>query len=122
MSLKPKAKSRNEAKYYEPIKNSLLLAMGNYLDKEKTYQPQAGLSRDTPELIYFEIIGGRNVFSENLKKVFDDDALNIIGKEGIYPDLVGYVQKNPHSPKEIIIAEIKDEKNLLKDGCQNQIL
>lgn len=88
--------------------------MGNYLDREKGYHPQRGLSINEPERVYLEIIGGKNVFSEKLKQVFDDDTLNIIRIEGIYPDLIGYVQKNPQSPKEIIIAEIKDVPITLK--------
>ena len=46
--------------------------------------------------------------------MFDDDTLNIIRNEQIYPDLVGFVQKTSQSPKEIIIAEIKDEPITLK--------
>ena len=107
-------KKRNEEQYYEPIKSCLTIVMSKYLNAEP-YQLQSSLiSEDTPKRVYFEIIGGRNVFSENLKKVFDDDTLNTIRLEGIYPDLVGYVQKCSQGSKEIVIAEIKDEPITLK--------
>ncbi len=115
MSLKPNGKSqktRNEAQYYEQIKKCLNLVMSKYLDNEIIHQ--SGLSEDMSKRIYFDIVGGKNVFSETLKREFDDDTLNIIRNEGIYPDLVGYVQKNSRSTKEIIIAEIKDEPITLK--------
>jgi len=63
-------KKRNEALYYELIQKSLSIIMGNYLDREKGYHPQRGLSINEPERVYLEIIGGKNVFSEKLKQVF----------------------------------------------------
>lgn len=111
-SKKPNVKKRNEEQYYEPIKGCLGLAMGHYLDPEKVLQDR--LWEDMPKRIYLEIIGGKNLFSDNLKKTFDDDTLNIIKNEGIFPDLVGFVQKNSQSPKKIIIAEVKDEPIALK--------
>jgi hypothetical protein len=86
-SEKPNQKRRNEAQYYEPIKNCLLMALGWYLDpEEKKYQDR--LYADMPRSVYLEVIGGKNVFSPDLKKAFDDNTLNIIRDEGIYPDLV----------------------------------
>jgi len=111
-SEKPNVKKRNEERYYEPIKECLGLAMSRYLDPTKVLQDR--LWEDMPKRIHLEIIGGKNVFSENLKKAFDDDTLNIIKNEGIFPDLVGFVQKNSQSPKEIIVAEIKDAPITLK--------
>jgi hypothetical protein len=111
-SQKPNAKKRSEKQYYEPIRACLGRAMSKYLDPERVLQDR--LAEDMPKRVYLEIIGGKNVFPEDLKKVFDDDTLNIIRDEGIYPDLVGFVQKNSQSPKEIIIAEIKDVPITLK--------
>jgi hypothetical protein len=106
-SEKPNIKKRNEQQYYEPIRKCLYLAMGKYLDPEHALQ--SGLWEDMPKRGHLEIVGGRNVFPENLKNVFDDDTLNIIRVDHIYPDIVGFIQKNSQSPKEIIVAEIKDE-------------
>ena len=107
-------KTRNEEQYYEPIKRCLTLVMSKHLDAEP-YQPQrTPINEDDPKRVYFEIVGGKNLFSENLKKVFDDDTLNTIRIEGIYPDLVGYVQKSSQGSKEVIIVEIKDEPITLK--------
>ena len=108
----PDAKKRDEQRYYQPVKACLGIAMSRYLDPEKTLQDS--LWEDMPKRNYLEIIGGKNVFPENLKKAFDDDTLNIIRNEGIYPDLVGFIQKNSQNPKEIIIAEVKDEPITLK--------
>lgn len=111
-SEKPNAKKRGEEQYYEPIKECLTRVMSKYLDPEIVLQDR--LSEDMPKRVYLEVIGGKNIFSPYLKKVFDDDTLNIIRDEGIYPDLVGFVQKNSQSPKEIIIAEVKDVPITLK--------
>ncbi len=112
MSERPKSKKRNEEQYYEPIRKCLSIVMARYLDQKNILQNR--LSEDMPKRVHLEIIGGKNVFPENLKKEFDDDTLNIIGNEGIYPDLVGFVQKNPQSPKEIIVVEVKDVPITLK--------
>ena len=63
--------------------------------------------------MYLEIIGGRkkgrNRFSEYLKNKLKDDTLAMMRNEKHYPDIVGFVQKDVESEKEIIIAEVKDE-------------
>ena len=109
-----KIKKRNEERYYEPIKEHLTAVFSNrYIDHEK-FPLQNDLYENLPKKLLLEVVGGKNRFSGTLKKVLGDDTLNIVRDEGIYPDLVGYVQKEPASAKEIIIVEVKDEPITLK--------
>jgi hypothetical protein len=91
-SEKPTVKKRNEEQYYEPIKDCLRIVLSKYLDPTKQVFQNA-LMEDMPKRVFLETVGGKNVFSEDLKKAFDDDTLHIIRDEGIYPDLVGFVQR-----------------------------
>jgi hypothetical protein len=103
-----KAEPKRESRLYEPIKGVLRNVFVGYLEKPKKPQYQgAPFSQD--ENPYLEIIGGKRDFSEKLKREFDTLTLQMIYNEGIYPDLIGYVQKKSSSPKEIIVVEIKDE-------------
>ena len=76
---------------------------------------QDALLENLPKIIQIEELGQKNrEISDIVKKEFDDTTLNIIRDERIYPDLVGFVQKNPSKEKEIIIVEVKDEPITLK--------
>jgi len=45
--------------------------------------------------------------SDILKRQFDTDALYIMRVEEFYPDIMGFVRKEPSSPKELITVEVK---------------
>ena len=104
-SEKPKQK-RNEKRLYEPIREILQSIFAtSYIEHEKRYQRVPYEHEENP---YLEVKGTTKRFPEILKREVDDDTLNIIIKEGIFPDIIGYVQRKPKSSKEIITVEVKD--------------
>jgi len=116
-SEKPKTK-RDEKRLYEPIRECLQRLFENfYIEHEKRYQSVPFEHEENP---YLEVIGDTKRFSEKLKKVFDSETLNLIISEGIFPDIVGYVQKKSKSQKEkeIITVEVKDKPIKLKHIAQ----
>lgn len=108
-----KSESKDEVRLYEPIKYLLQNVFALY--KEKPRKPQFMGAPFSEEINpYLEIIGDKRRFSETLKKEFDSTTLHMIDNEGIFPDIVGYVQKKPSATKEIIVVEVKDESIKLK--------
>ena len=110
-------RKRDEERYYEPIRKHLAAVFANRYVDEKKIPPQYDFWENMPKYLVLEVVGRKNRFSSILKEAFDDNTLNIIKDEGIFPDLVGYVQKEPSEPtsqKEIIIVEVKDEPITLK--------
>jgi hypothetical protein len=103
-----KTETKRESRLYEPIKDVLRNVFAGYIEKQKKPQYQgAPFSQD--ENPYLTIVGNKRNFSEKLKREFDNLTLQMICNEGIYPDLIGYVQRKSSSPKEIIVVEIKSE-------------
>lgn len=114
-----RARTQNEKKLDEPIRNFLYGVFAGYVEKPKEYVLQSTLSDSQEEKLYLEIVGEKQNFSNKLKEVFDKETLNIITKEEYFPDIVGYVQKKPKDcPKEVIIVEIKDLPLHLVDVAQ----
>ena len=107
-SEKPKSKRKQEEeKLYEPIKNELESIFTRYVEKDKkqTYQ-SAPLPSPEYRDVYLEITAKRHI-SDILKRQFDTDALYKMKVEEFYPDIMGFVRKEPSSPKELITVEVK---------------
>lgn len=100
------ARVREEEKLYEPIKNELESIFERYVEKDKkqTVQPLPSLSPEKKN-VYLEITYKK--ISDILKRILDDDALYIQRVEGFFPDIMGFVRKEPSSPKELITVEVK---------------
>jgi len=117
-SEKPKQK-RDEERLYEPIREFLQIRFARfYVEHEKRPVLQSVLIGRHEENPYLVVKGTTKRFPEILKKEFEDDTLNIITREGIFPDILGYVQKKPKNQKEIITVEVKDERIKLKHIAQ----
>jgi len=97
---------KEEEQLYEPIKSDLMRIFGQYVNKDKkqTYQREPS---PPPEYqnVYLEVTAGKHI-SDILKRQFDNDALYIMRVEGFYPDIMGFVRKEP-SDKELITVEVK---------------
>jgi len=100
------ARVQEEEKLYEPIKNELENIFGRYVkkDKKQTYQREPPPSPEKRD-VYLEITHKK--ISDILKRELDDDALYIQKVEGFFPDIMGFVRKEPSSPKELITVEVK---------------
>ena len=100
------ARVQEEEKLYEPIKNELERIFGRYMEKDKkqTYQREPPPPPEKRN-VYLEITHKK--ISDILKRILDDDALYIQKVEGFYPDIMGFVRKEPSSPKELITVEVK---------------
>ena len=98
---------QEEEKLYEPIKNELERIFESYVakDKKQTYQSSPLPSPENRD-VYLEITAKRHI-SDILKRQFDTDALYIMKVEEFYPDIMGFVRKEPSSPKELITVEVK---------------
>jgi hypothetical protein len=100
------ARVQEEEKLYEPIKNELERIFGSYVEKDKkqTYQGEPLPSPEKRD-VYLEITHKK--ISDILKRILDDEALYIQKVEGFFPDIMGFVRKEPSSPKELITVEVK---------------
>jgi hypothetical protein len=106
-SEKTKSKRKQEEeKLYEPIKSQLERIFAQYVrkDKKQIYQREPTPSPEKRD-VYLEIT--HKHISDILKRQFDDEALYIMKVEGFYPDIMGFVRKEPSSPKELITVEVK---------------
>jgi len=112
---KPKPKSRRrEEQLYQPIKDFLGGVFGSYVEE----RPLMGAPYSYEENPYLEITANRKVFSETLKKVFDDETFRILSVEKNAPDIMGFVQRKPSSKKELITVEVKCTPIRLRDILQ----
>lgn len=114
-------KTKREERLYEPIRQLLFdIFSCHYIEKPKKYQFQTAPYKGE-ENPYLEIVGKKRRFSETLKRQFTTNTLLLINSEGSFPDIVGYVQKKPSNPIEIIVAEIKDKPIKLMDIFQARL-
>jgi len=115
-----KPKARLEERLYEPIKDFLQNIFANYyVERKKGEIRYQRAPFEYEEIsVYVEVIGNTKRFSDTLKREFDNNTLNIINNEGIFPDIVGHVRKKASSPKEILTVEVKDKPIRLKDIAQ----
>lgn len=96
-------RKQRERKLYEPVKRALETIFSvHYIEKKEKYQHRPTYVRNP----HLEITASGK-FSETLKREFNDEALNILNAERIRPDIMGFVQKKPSSPKELITVEVK---------------
>jgi len=121
-----KARTKREERLYEPIRDFLRNIFAHYyIEKPRKPQYQRAPSYEREENPYLEIIGKKRCFSEALKKEFDNNTLLLINSEGNFPDIVGHVRKKASNPKEIIVAEIKDEpiklSHIFRARCYQEI-
>jgi len=107
-SQETKSKTKQEEeRLYEPIKNELERIFGQYVrkDQKRTYQNEPSPPPEHQD-IYLEVTADKHI-SDILKRQFDNDALYIMKVEEFYPDIMGFVRKEPSSPKELITVEVK---------------
>lgn len=116
-----RSRTQTEKLLYEPIRDRLKGIFVKYIypipsKKLPLQREPTGMKKQ--ENPYLEIVGDNRRFSNEIKNVFDEKTLNIITKEGYYPDIVGHFHKKPKSKKEIIVVEIKDDPLHLVDVAQ----
>lgn len=99
---------RKEEQLYEPIRKALQRELEDYLRSEKQRTSSEFIGK-----VYLEITA-KGHFSEELKEVLEDSALNIIRVEKFSPDIMGFIEKSPHS-KELITVEVKADKMTIKN-------
>lgn len=96
-------RKQGERKLYDPIMKALRsIFLFRYAENKKKLMVEP-IDFRNPHLE----ITANGKFSETLKREFDDRTLSILSTERLCPDIMGFVQKESSSPKELITVEVK---------------
>jgi len=108
-----------EKALYEPIKNSLSRLLGYYIEKDKKprFQRRPFEFEDNPHL---EITASGEI-SERLKREFDNETFLILGSEGKFPDIMGFIKRKESGDRELITVEVKNQPIELMHIFQAQL-
>ena len=116
--LKDSSESGEKA-LYEPIRKHLSRVLGYYIEKGKKPRLQSR-PFEFEENPHLEITANGKI-SERLKREFDDETFLILGSEGKFPDIMGFIKRKESEPRELITVEIKNQPIELMHVFQAQL-